>query len=199
MIFQETKLAGAYVIEPEPICDNRGFFARVMCRREFDELGLDTNFVQANVTFSPQPGTLRGMHYQIAPHKEVKLVRCTQGAIYDVIIDLRPDSPTYMQWHATELSAKNRRMIYIPGEFAHGYQTLCPDTEVFYEVAQFYAPEYERGMRWNDPAFNIPWPPVESLVLSQKDRAWPDFVPTLVRSANRRVKHKEQQPLWTTP
>ncbi|MCB8928156.1 MAG: dTDP-4-dehydrorhamnose 3,5-epimerase [Ardenticatenaceae bacterium] len=177
MIFTETKLQGAYIVEPDPIHDNRGFFARVICRNEFDHVDLTTDFVQANITFSPQKGTLRGMHYQIAPHKEVKLVRCTQGGIYDVIIDLRPQSPTYMEWLATEITAENRKMVYIPGGFAHGYQTIADKTEVFYLVAQFYAPEYERGMRWNDPAFQIEWPDGPELVLSDKDRAWPDFVP----------------------
>ena len=177
MRFTETKLPGAYIVELEPIRDNRGFFSRVICRREFDELGLTTDFVQANLTFSRRRGTLRGMHYQIAPHKEIKLVRCTRGAIYDVIVDMRPDSPAYLQWLALELTADNRRMIYIPGEFAHGYLTLRDNTEVFYEVAQYYAPEYERGFRWDDPAINIEWPKIEPLILSDKDRAWPDFTP----------------------
>ncbi len=180
MKFTETKLTGAYIVELEPIRDNRGFFSRVICRHEFEELGLTTDFVQANLTFSNQKGTLRGMHYQIVPHKEVKLVRCTRGAIYDVIVDMRPDSPTYLQWLALELTADNRRMIYIPGEFAHGYMTLRDETEVFYEVAQFYAPEYERGFRWNDPAVNIEWPEADRLVMSDKDRAWPNFVPESV-------------------
>jgi dTDP-4-dehydrorhamnose 3,5-epimerase len=177
MIFRELKLPGAYLIEPEPIGDNRGFFARVICRNEFDEYGLRMDFVQANITFSPEPGTLRGMHYQIRPHKEVKLVRCTQGAIYDVIIDLRPQSPTYLQWSANELSAANRKMLYIPGEFAHGYLTRLPNTEMFYQVAQFYAPAFERGICWNDPIFQIDWPQTENLILSEKDQRWPPFVP----------------------
>lgn len=177
MIFTQTRLPGAYIIELEPIQDNRGFFSRVMCQREFDAHDLTTDFVQANVTFSPEKGTLRGMHYQIRPHKEVKLVHCTRGAIFDVIIDMRPDSPTYLQWLATEISAKNRKMIYIPGEFAHGYLTLAENTEVYYQVAQFYAPEYERGIRWDDPAFQIEWPEMPQLILSEKDKVWPDFVP----------------------
>lgn len=177
MIFHETKLKGAFTIEIEPIRDNRGFFARANCRREFAEYDLTTDFVQSNITFSPTKGTIRGLHYQIAPHKEVKLVRCTRGAIYDVIVDLRPESVTFMQWLATTITADERNMIYIPGGFAHGYQTLEDDTEVFYQVAQFYAPEYERGIRWDDPALNIAWPQTDSLILSEKDKTWADFVP----------------------
>lgn len=175
MIFKETKLKGAFIIEVEPMRDNRGFFARAWCQKEFEAHGLITNFVQANVTFSPKKGTLRGLHYQIAPHEEVKLVRCTRGAIYDVIIDLRPESLTYKQWLGTELSAGNRKMIYIPGGFAHGYQIYMGDTEVFYQVGQFYAPEYERGIRWDDPAFGIEWPIASPLLLSEKDKRWPDY------------------------
>jgi dTDP-4-dehydrorhamnose 3,5-epimerase len=180
MIFHETKLKGAYTIEIEPIRDNRGFFARANCQREFAEFGLTTDFVQSNITFSPKAGTLRGLHYQIAPHKEVKLVRCIRGAIYDIIVDLRPESDTFMEWLATRLTAEARNMIYIPGGFAHGYQTLEDDTEVFYQVAQFYAPEFERGIRWNDPALNIAWPQTDFLTLSEKDKAWADFVPERV-------------------
>jgi dTDP-4-dehydrorhamnose 3,5-epimerase len=180
MKFTQLKLPGAYLIELEPIRDNRGFFSRVTCRREFDALDLTTDFVQANVTYSPHKGTVRGMHYQIMPHKEVKLVRCTRGAIYDVIIDMRPHSPTYLEWVATELSADNRRQLYIPGEFAHGYMTLEDDTEVFYQVAQYYAPQFERGMRYDDPAFKIEWPEMEHLILSEKDKNWPDYQPAMV-------------------
>ena len=175
MIFKETQLKGAFIIEAEPIGDNRGFFARAWCQQEFEAHGLISGFVQANVTYSPKRGTLRGLHYQIAPHEEVKLVRCTRGAIYDVIIDLRPKSPTYKQWLATNLTADNHRMIYIPGGFAHGYQILMDGTEVFYQVGQFYAPEYERGIRWNDPGFEIDWPINSPLILSEKDKHWPDF------------------------
>ncbi len=177
MIFTETRLPGAYIIELEPIHDNRGFFSRVMCKREFDTFDLTTDFVQANITFSTEKGTLRGMHYQIRPHKEIKLVHCPRGAIYDVIIDMRPDSPTYLQWIATEISAENHKMIYIPGEFAHGYMTLAANTEVYYQVAQFYAPEYERGIRWDDPAFQIEWPEISEIIMSAKDKSWPDFIP----------------------
>jgi len=175
MIFEETRLKGAFTIEMEPIGDTRGFFARAWCQKEFEAHGLISGFVQANITFSPKKGTLRGLHYQIAPHEEIKLVRCTRGAIYDVIIDLRPESPTYKQWLGTELTADNRKMIYIPGGFAHGYQILMDDTEVFYQVGQFYAPEYERGIRWDDPAFGIEWP-LEIQVISDKDKNWPDYI-----------------------
>jgi dTDP-4-dehydrorhamnose 3,5-epimerase len=177
MIFKETRLKGAFIVEMEPIRDNRGFFARAWCQREFEARGLIPCFVQNNITFSPKRGTLRGLHYQIPPHEEVKLVRCTRGAIYDVIVDLRPESPTYMQWLGTELTPENRKMIYISGGFAHGYQILMDDTEVFYQVGTFYAPEYERGMRWNDPAFKIDWPINPPLVLSEKDKRWPDYSP----------------------
>jgi len=176
MIFKETKLKGAFIIELEPIKDNRGFFARGWCQKELEARGLVPNFVQANITFSPKKGTLRGLHYQMAPHEEVKLVRCTRGAIHDVIIDLRPDSPTCHQWLATELTADNHKMIYIPGGFAHGYQTQVDGTEVFYQVAQFYAPNYERGIRWDDPAFKIHWPITSPLILSEKDKRCSDYV-----------------------
>jgi dTDP-4-dehydrorhamnose 3,5-epimerase len=175
MIFKETRLQGAFTVEMEPIGDNRGFFARAWCQREFQARGLISCFVQNNITVSPKQGTLRGLHYQVAPHEEVKLVRCTQGAIYDVIIDLRPESPTYLEWLGTELTARNRKMIYIPGGFAHGYQILMDDTEVFYQVGQFYTPEYERGIRWDDPAFAIEWP-LDVREISTKDTKWPDFV-----------------------
>ncbi len=175
MDFVETKLKGAFIIELLPITDTRGFFARAWCEREFQTHGLITHFVQANLTFSLRRGTLRGLHYQVPPFQETKLVRCTQGAIYDVIVDLRSQSPTYGQWLATELSADNRKMIYIPGEFAHGYQTLVDNTEVFYQVAEFYAPESERGIRWDDPAFGIEWPVHSPPIVSEKDERWSDF------------------------
>ena len=177
MIFQKTKLDGAYIIDMEPIRDNRGFFARAWCSEEFRAHDLITQFVQANLTLSLQRGTLRGLHYQIAPHQEVKLVRCPRGATYDVIVDLRSESPTYKQWLAVELTADNHRMVYIPAGFAHGYQILMDNTEVFYQVGQFYAPEYERGLRWNDPAIGIEWPINSPLILSEKDKHWPDYQP----------------------
>ena len=175
MIFNKTKLDDAYIVEMETIRDHRGFFCRAWCSKEFEDHGLISQFVQANLTFSPKRGTVRGLHYQIAPHQEVKLVRCTRGATYDVIVDLRPESPTYKQWLAVELTADNHKMIYIPAGFAHGYQILEDNTEVFYQVGQFYAPKYERGARWNDPAFGIDWPIASPLILSDKDKSWPDY------------------------
>lgn len=177
MIFKETNLKGAFVIELEKRVDERGFFARAWCRREFEAYGLDTGLVQSNLSFSKKAGTLRGMHYQAAPFEETKLVRCIRGAIYDVIIDLRPNSPTYKQWIAVELTEDNGRMLYVPKGFAHGFQTLVNNVEVFYHVTQFYTPEAERGLRWNDPQFGIKWPEVEHRIISEKDRSWPDYTP----------------------
>ena len=175
MIFAETPLAGAFVIDVEPREDERGFFARAWCRDEFAEQGLSTDVVQCNVSFNHHQGTLRGMHYQVAPHAEVKLVRCTRGAIYDVIVDLRPDSPTHTRWLGVELTAENRRALYIPEGFAHGYQTLADGTETFYQVSAFWAPEAERGVRWDDPAFGIAWPdPPGERVISERDATYPD-------------------------
>ncbi|MDQ7026699.1 MAG: dTDP-4-dehydrorhamnose 3,5-epimerase [Anaerolineae bacterium] len=175
MIFTETILAGVYLIEPQILSDNRGFFARVFCEDEFAEQGLLTHFVQSNISFNARKGTLRGMHYQVEPHGEVKLVRCTMGAIYDIILDLRPDSPTFKQWVAFELSAKNRRMLYIPAGIAHGFQTLTDNSEVFYMMGEFYHPESARGVRWNDPIFGIDWPGVDERIISEKDQNWSDF------------------------
>ncbi len=157
---------------PDLLEDERGFFARTFCRREFEANGLNPDFVQCNISFNNQRGTIRGMHYQVSPHTEVKLVRCTAGAIYDVMIDLRPASSTFMQWFAAELTAKNRHQLYVPEGFGHGYQTLLPDTEVFYQVSAFYDPQSERGVRWNDPAFGITWPLTTTLI-SQKDQIHP--------------------------
>ena len=175
MIFIETKLKGAFIIEPETIEDKRGFFARICCQKEFDEHGLISHFVQCNISFNKKKGTLRGMHYQNAPYEEVKVVRCTKGAIYDVILDLRQDSITYKQWIAVELTADNHKVLYVPEGFAHGYQTLEDDTEVFYQVTQFYSPESERGIRWEEPQFGIQWPAVVERIISEKDKNWPDF------------------------
>jgi len=169
MIFVETKLSGAFVIELERLEDERGFFARSFDEKEFAARGLAARWVQCNVSFNKKKGTLRGMHYQVAPHAEAKLVRCTMGAIYDVIIDLRPDSPTFKQWVAFELSADNRRMLYIPEGFAHGFQTLTDNSEVFYQMCESYHPESARGVRWNDPTFAIEWPLYNALILSEKD------------------------------
>ncbi|ULB45223.1 dTDP-4-dehydrorhamnose 3,5-epimerase [Limnospira fusiformis KN01] len=157
MKFTETQLKGAYIIELEPIQDERGFFSRSWCQKEFSERGLNSNLVQCNISFNRHKGTLRGMHYQAKPHEEAKLVRCTMGAIYDVIIDIRPDSPTFKQWVAVELTAENRRMLYIPEGMAHGFQTLTDNTEVFYQMSEFYHPESARGIRWDEPIFGITW------------------------------------------
>jgi len=175
MIFKETSLKGAFVIEPECRQDERGFFARTWCEREFTAAGLPLQWVQCNISFSRQRGTLRGMHYQAAPYEEAKLVRCTMGAIYDVIIDLRAELPTFRQWLAVELAADNRRLLFIPKGFAHGFQTLADETEVFYQMSQFYAPEYTRGVRWDDPAFKVSWPAGTRLI-SERDRGFPDFL-----------------------
>jgi len=175
LIFTETKLAGAFVIELERREDQRGFFARIFCQQEFEAHGLKTQVVQCNVSFNKRKGTLRGMHYQAAPFAEAKLVRCTSGSIYDVIIDLRPHSATFKRHFAVELSAENRKMLYIPEDFAHGFQTLQDDTEVFYQMAQRYSGEYGRGVRWNDPAFGIEWPDDERIII-ERDQNYPDFV-----------------------
>lgn len=175
MIFTETKLRGAYIIEIERLGDERGFFARAWCQKEFEARGLKANWVQANLAFSEKRGTLRGLHYQIAPYEEAKLMRCIRGAIYDVIVDLRPESRTYKQWFSVELTADNHKMLYVPEGFAHGYQTLVDNSETYYPVSQFYSPGFERGVRWDDPAFGIEWPYVEDMIISDKDRSWSDF------------------------
>jgi len=174
MRFTETKLKGVFIVEPEFLEDERGFFARTYCRREFEAHGLTTVFVQGNISFNHKRGTLRGMHYQVEPHAEVKLVRCTMGAIYDVILDLRPDSATFKQWLAVELTAKNRLMVYIPEGLAHGFQTLADNTEVSYLMSECYHPECARGVMWDDPVIGIHWCQ-EVLIISEKDRQYPDF------------------------
>jgi len=167
LIFRPTKLEGAFLIEPERKHDERGHFARTFCEREFAEHGLHSRFVQCNLSFNRRKGTLRGMHFQAAPHEEAKLVSCTRGAIYDVIIDLRAGSPTYRQHIGETLSAYNGKMLHIPEGFAHGFQTLEDDTEVFYQMSQFYHPESARGVRWDDPAFQIDWPPAERTIIAR--------------------------------
>jgi dTDP-4-dehydrorhamnose 3,5-epimerase len=175
VIFIETKLKGAYLIQVEPFEDERGSFARTFCREEFEKHGLNSFVAQCNISQNRKKGTLRGMHYQIAPHAEAKLVTCLAGSIYDVIIDLRPDSITCCQWVAVELSARHRRsLIYIPEGFAHGFQTLEDDTEVFYQMSHSYVPESARGVRWDDPVFSIRWPDGPR-TLSERDRNYPDF------------------------
>jgi dTDP-4-dehydrorhamnose 3,5-epimerase len=170
----ETGLAGAYIIESEPVTDARGFFARTFCAREFAERGLATVFVQSSVSGNPIQGTLRGMHWQALPHAEDKLIRCTRGTIFDVMLDLRPESSTFKQWRGYELSADNHRMVYIPQGFAHGFVTLTPDAHVFYQISQYYDSESGRGVRWNDPAFGIQWP-VAAPRVSERDNGYPDF------------------------
>jgi dTDP-4-dehydrorhamnose 3,5-epimerase len=174
MIFHETKLSGAFIVNPERICDDRGFFARTWCASEFTARGLNPQLVQCSVSFNQHAGTLRGMHFQLAPCAETKLVRCTMGVVFDVILDLRPSSPTFKHWLAVELSAENRRMLYIPEGFAHGFQTLIDSTEVFYQMSEFYHPESARGVRWDDPAFGIEWPLAERTI-SSRDLGYPDF------------------------
>lgn len=176
MIFTETSLEGAFVIVPQRSEDERGFFARTWCRREFESHGLEPGLVQCSISYNRRAGTLRGMHYQAAPHGEAKLVRCTTGAIHDVIIDLRPRSRTYLRHYAAVLTAESREMLYVPRGFAHGFQTLADDTEVFYQMSQFHAPGSARGVRWDDPAFGIAWPPADR-TMSERDRTYPDFVP----------------------
>ena len=174
MKFTETPLKGAYIVELEKLSDQRGFFARSYCQQEFEAHGLTSQVVQANVSYNRLKGTLRGMHYQIEPYQECKLIRCTRGAIYDVIIDLRPDSATYRQWTAVELSADNHILFFVPENFAHGFQTLTDEVDVTYQVSQFYTPGSEKGIRYDDPAFNIQWP-LDIGVISDKDQNWPDF------------------------
>jgi dTDP-4-dehydrorhamnose 3,5-epimerase len=175
MIFRKTKLRDAFIIDIEELTDERGFFARGWCRNEFEKHGLVSNVVQANISYNRKKGTLRGMHYQVAPHEESKLMRCTRGAIYDVIVDLRTDSSTYRQWIGVELTAESHRMLFVPEGFAHGFQSLEDETEVFYQVSEFYTPSTEHGLRYNDPTFQIQWPLNVSLI-SEKDANWPDFL-----------------------
>lgn len=174
MIFQEIPIPGALVIEPERKSDHRGFFARIWCKRELGEHGLETELAQSNTGFSHRQGTLRGLHYQEAPHAEVKIVRCTRGAVFDVIVDLRPQSSAYRRWFGVELSAGNGKMIYVPRGCAQGYMTLADDTEIYYHTSEFFHPETAAGVRYDDPAFGIAWP-LEVAVISQQDREWPDY------------------------
>lgn len=175
MIFKELAVKDAFIIEIEKRTDSRGFFARTWCKNEFEAHGLNTRFVQANVAYSEKKGTLRGLHYQIAPYEEAKLIRCTRGAVYDVIIDIRKSSPTYMRWIGVELTENNYKILYVPEGFAHGYQTLQDNTEVIYQVSQFYTPNAEQGVRWNDLAFNIDWPETENRIIHEKDQTWPAY------------------------
>jgi dTDP-4-dehydrorhamnose 3,5-epimerase len=171
------KLKGAYAIDLERKEDHRGFFARTFCREEFETYGLNPDVVQCSISFNKRKGTLRGMHFQAPPHEEAKLVRCTAGRIFDVIIDLRSDSPSFKEYAAIELSAENRKMLYIPKGFAHGFQTLEDDTEVFYQMSDEYSGDYARGVRWDDPAFAIVWPSGERIIID-RDKHYPDFSAT---------------------
>jgi dTDP-4-dehydrorhamnose 3,5-epimerase len=174
MIFHASKLQGAFEIHLEPKPDERGFFARTWCQKEFEAHGLNPSFSQCNVSFNARRGTLRGIHYQSLPYAEAKVVRCTKGAIYDVVVDLRPDSPTFKDWIAVLLTATNRHMVYVPEGCGHGFLTLEDATEVFYQMSQFYNAESARGVRWNDPALQIHWPD-KVHVISERDRDYPDF------------------------
>jgi dTDP-4-dehydrorhamnose 3,5-epimerase len=176
MKFQETRLPGVFEIFLDPLSDDRGFFARSWCQREFESHGLNPRLVQCNVSFNAREATLRGLHHQAEPFAEAKLVRCTSGAIYDVAVDLRPESPAYLQWIGVTLTAAKRNTLYIPEGFAHGFLTLQDNTEVFYQMSEFYDPESARGVRWNDPAFKIDWPSAPK-VISNRDRDYPDFHP----------------------
>ncbi len=173
MIFTETKLKGAYIVDMEARRDERGYFSRVWCQKEFEQQGLNTNLVQCNIAFNNQAGILRGMHFQRQPWSEVKLVRCTKGAVFDAIVDMREESPSYQEWIGVELTEENHRMLYVPEGFAHGYLTLKENSELFYQVSQFYTPEAEGGIRWNDPLIGIEWPEMGELLISDKDKAWP--------------------------
>ena len=174
MNFRETKIRGAFEIHPEFLNDERGFFARTWCKREFEAQGLNSRLAQCNVSYNKIKGTLRGMHYQEAPHAEEKLVRCTRGAIYDVVIDLRPNSPTFKEWVGVVLDPEKRNMLFVPTGCAHGFLTLEDEAEVLYQMSEFYNAEASRGVRWDDPAFQIAWP--ESVrIISERDRTYPDF------------------------
>jgi len=174
MIFTETKLKGAYILEPEKTSDERGFFARTVDAKIFEEKGLKSHFVQCSISYNKTKGTLRGFHYQLQPHEEAKLVRCTNGKIYDVIIDLRKNSNTFKEWFWIELSKENYKMLYIPEGFAHAFQTLEDDTEIFYQISVPFMPDFYRGIRWNDPSFQIKWP-LEVSEISKKDLLYPLF------------------------
>jgi dTDP-4-dehydrorhamnose 3,5-epimerase len=175
--FIATKLPDAFVLELERHDDARGFFARAWCRDELDDHGLVSNLAQCSISRNSLAGTLRGMHFQAAPHEEAKLVRCTAGAILDVIVDLRPDSPTYTQWLGVELDARRGNALYVPKGFAHGFQTLVDETDVLYMISDPYVPDAASGIRWDDAAFGIEWPHADPRTISERDRSWPDFRP----------------------
>jgi dTDP-4-dehydrorhamnose 3,5-epimerase len=175
MKFSPVNVEGAFVVELSPIVDDRGFFARAYCEREFLDNGINVRMVQENMSYNRQRGILRGLHWQASPHEEAKFVRCIKGSIFDVVVDVRPDSATYKQWYGIDLTSTGRQALFIPGGCAHGYQVLEDDTELLYKVSAPYMQEAERGARWNDPAFGIEWPIKEGLILSSKDKDWDDF------------------------
>lgn len=175
MKFAPLRLKGVYIVDIEPLEDSRGMFARTFCIEEFASQGLPTRFVQCNTSFNSRRGTLRGLHFQSDPQQEEKLVRCTRGAVLDVVVDLRPCSPTFRQWEGIELTSDNRRALFIPKGFAHGFQTLQDESEVFYQMSEIYVPELASGVRWNDPAFNIIWP-IEISTIAPRDASYPNFV-----------------------
>jgi dTDP-4-dehydrorhamnose 3,5-epimerase len=181
LIFEPLDLNGAYLIDLERIEDERGFFARTWDPQEFQKYGINPVLAQASISFNRRKHTLRGMHFQVTPHAEAKLLRCTMGEIYDVIVDLRPRSATFMRWRSITLSAATRRMLYVPEGFAHGFQTLSEDSEVFYQMSHPYHPESARGFRWDDPVLAIDWPPASQRIISARDRQYPDFEPGLLR------------------
>jgi dTDP-4-dehydrorhamnose 3,5-epimerase len=174
MQFTETGLEGAWIVDVEPLSDDRGFFGRTWCAKEFAEHGMVADIAQCNLSYNHRKGTLRGLHYQVPPAAEAKFVRCTAGAVHDVIVDVRPGSGTYLQWVGVDLTAENRRALYVPPMFAHGYLTLTDGAEVIYQVSEFYTPGAERGARYDDPAFGIDWP-VAIEVVSEKDAGWAPF------------------------
>jgi dTDP-4-dehydrorhamnose 3,5-epimerase len=174
MLFEESKIGGVFEVRLERKSDERGFFARSWCREEFERAGLNPGLAQCSISYNPRKGTLRGMHYQAPPYAEAKLIRCTSGAIYDVVVDLRAQSPTYRQWAGFTLTAENRDMVYIPEGCAHGFLTLEDESEIFYQISEFYNAESARGVRWDDPAFGIVWPEKQQL-MSERDRTYPDF------------------------
>ncbi len=174
MTFHEAKLPGVREIRIEPRPDERGFFARCWCREEFESNGLTARIAQCSISLNVRKGTLRGMHHQVPPHEETKIVRCTRGSMYDVVVDLRPDSPMFKHWIAVVLSAEERNMLYVPEGCAHGFLTLEDNTEVFYQISEFHSPESARGVRWDDPAFGIVWPS-QPEVISERDRTYPNF------------------------
>jgi dTDP-4-dehydrorhamnose 3,5-epimerase len=180
MIFTETKLKGAYIIEIKKIGDERGFFGRSWCKREMEEHGLEGNIAQINTSLSMEKGTLRGLHFQVAPYQECKMIRCTRGAIFDMIVDLRPDSPTFLQWVGEELTEDNHKALYSPKGFAQGFITLADNSEITYFTTDFYAPGFDRGVRYNDPNFGIVLP-IKPVVISDKDQTWPDFTTDILK------------------